>query len=329
MTGDVHTARRIVVFLVLAALVLAASAVWLPYYAIGPGPAREVAPLIRIRDRPVYGSSGRFVMTSVRINQLTAVGSLLAWLDPHRAVVSRKALYAPGESDAEEQQRAISQMDQSKLDAAYVVLHQLGDYPKEHGRGVIVESVVDGCAAEGKLFPGDLITAIDGRPIAGLRAASAAIESAPSGSTLGFDVTVDGSAEHVDLVRRPCGGERRPLVGLRMIPRFPFPVAISSGDVGGPSAGLMWAIALYDLLTPEDLTAGRTIAGTGAIGTDGTVYPIGGIEEKIVAARDAGADALLLPEGNLAEARAAGIGGIQLVPVATFDDAIAWLHRGS
>ncbi len=91
----------------------------------------------------------------------------------------------------------------------------------------------------------------------------------------------------------------------------------------------MWAITLYDLLTPGDLTDGRTIAGTGAIGIDGTVYPIGGIQEKIVAARDAGANVLLVPKGNLAEERGAGIGGIQLVPVGTFDHALAWLraHR--
>jgi PDZ domain-containing protein len=265
----------------------------------------------------------------VHINQLTAVGALMAWLDPHRAVVGRDSLYAPGESTEEEHRRAISEMDQSKLDAAYVVLRQLEDYPKEHGRGVLVESVVDGCAADGELFPGDVITAIDGRPIAGLRAASDAIESAPSGSTLSFDVTVDGKAEHVDLARRPCGGQSEPLVGLRMIPRFPFPIAISSGDVGGPSAGLMWAVTLYELLTPGDLTGGRTVAGTGAIGTDGTVYPIGGIEEKIVGAEDAGADVLLVPKGNLAEARAAGIDDIRLVPVGTFDDAIAWLRAGA
>ena len=316
-------------FLVLAAVVVGASTIWLPYYSIGPGPAREVAPLIRIGGRPVYQSSGRFVMTSVHIGQLTAVGALVAWLDPHRSVVGRQVLYAPGESSQQEQQRAISEMDQSKLDAAYVVLHELEGYPKAHGRGVVVESVVDGCAAAGELYPGDLITAIDGEPIGGLHAASTAIESAPSGSTLSFDVTVDGKPEHVDLVRRPCGGEAKPLVGLRMIPRFPFPISIASGDVGGPSAGLMWAITLYDLLTPGDLTGGRTIAGTGAIGIDGTVYPIGGIQEKIVAAKDAGANVLLVPKGNLAEARGAGIGGIQLVPVGTFDDALAWLraHR--
>jgi PDZ domain-containing protein len=318
------------VFLSLAAVVYASTAFWLPYYAIGPGPARELAPLIRVADHQVYGSAGRFVMTSVHVQQLNALGLIGAWLDPNRAVVRRESIFPAGETDQEEEQRAISDMDQSKLDATYVVLDELDDgYPKDHGDGVLIESVVPGCAADGELFPGDVVTAIDGRDVVGMRAASRAIRAAPSGSTLTFDVTVDGEPERIRLVREPCGGEREPLVGVSMIPQFPFPVTISSGDVGGPSAGLMWAVTLYDLLTPGDLTGGRTIAGTGAIGLDGSVQPIGGIAEKIVAAEDAGADVLLVPRGNLAEARAAGVDDLTLVPVASFDAALRWLRRES
>jgi PDZ domain-containing protein len=321
----VRSALRIVVSALLGAVVVAALFVPLPYYSIGPGPAREVAPLIRVKDRPVYNSAGRFVMTSVHVQQLTAAGIVWAWLDPHAVVVKRDVLYARGQTDQEEKRQAISQMDQSKLDASYVVLHELEGYPKDHGAGAVVEGVASGCAADGELFPGDVITAIDGERIDDVKEASSTIEAAPSGTSLAFDVTADGTPQHVDLVRRPCGGEKKPLVGVSMIPRFPFPIQISSGDIGGPSAGLMWAVTLYDLLTPADLTGGDTIAGTGEIGVDGTIYPIGGIAEKIVAAKDAGADVLLVPKGNLAEARAAGVGGIRLVPVGTFDAAIAWL----
>jgi PDZ domain-containing protein len=112
-----------------------------------------------------------------------------------------------------------------------------------------------------------------------------------------------------------------------MINSFPFDVSISSGDIGGPSAGLMWALGLYDLLTPGDLTGGRTIAGTGQIAVDGTVIPIAGIQEKIAAAADAGATVFLVPEDNLKAARAGGDHGLQLVPVSSFDDALAYLER--
>ena len=104
-----------------------------------------------------------------------------------------------------ERERAISQMDSSKLDASAVVLKTLEGYPKDHGDGVLVESVVTGCAADGELFPGDRILSIDGTPTDSYRQASRAIEAAPSGSTLTFDLSVDGDPETVDLVREPCG----------------------------------------------------------------------------------------------------------------------------
>jgi PDZ domain-containing protein len=184
---------------------------------------------------------------------------------------------------------------------------------------------VPGCAADGELFVGDVIHSIDGEPVDDIGQARDAIEAAPSGDSVTFDVTVDGEPETVSLERAPCGGQSKPLVGISMIESFPFPVTFSSGAIGGPSAGLSWALGFYDLLTPGDLTGGRTIAVTGALGPDGTVYPIGGIEEKVVAAEEAGADVLLLPRQNLAAARAVGSDSIQLEPVASFDEALSAL----
>jgi PDZ domain-containing protein len=301
--------------------------VYLPYYSIGPGPAREVQPLIQIEGHPRYESQGRFVLTSVEFAQLTVFGILRAWLDPDEAVVGRNVLYAPGETVLQEHQRAISQMDQSKLDAASVVLHELTTYPKAHGDGVLVEAVQPGCAADDKLFPGDLIRSIDGTTVDKRRQASAVIQAAPSGSTLRFGITVDGQPHQVSLVREPCGGQQDPHVGVYLMNSFPFAITISSGAIGGPSAGLMFALGLYDLLTPGDLTGGRTIAGTGEIGFDGTVYPIGGVGEKVVAAAADHATIFLVPTDNIADARkAVGDRPIELVPIATFDDALAYLQ---
>lgn len=318
--------RKLALLLPVAGILFIGGYVFLPYYSIGPGPARDVEPLIRIEGATRYPSEGRFVLTSVVFKQLTGFGVIGAWLDADRAVVKREQVYPSGEPVEVERVRSISQMDQSKLDATYVVLRELTDYPKEHGQGVLVEGVVDGCAADGELYPGDLIQRIEGEPVDTVRAASRAIGSAASGETLTFDVSVDGEPETVRLVREPCGGVEDPLVGVSLINSFPFDVTISSGAIGGPSAGLMWALGLYDLLTPGDLTGGRTVAGTGVIGTDGTVLPIGGIGEKLAAADDAGADLFLVPKDNLAEARAAGDHGLELVVVATFDDALAYLE---
>lgn len=310
----------------IVALAALAGSVSLPYYALAPGPARAVQPLIRFDGHPRYESEGSFVLTSARFDRLTAFGLLTAWLDPDRDVVPRSTLFAPGETAEEERERATSQMDQSKLDAALVVLRELTGYPKEHGDGVLVESVVEGCAADGELYPGDLIHAIDGTDVRTVRHARRAIEAVPSGSRLTFRVTVDGEPQTVRLVRQPCGGSEDPLVGISLINSFPFEVRIASGEIGGPSAGLMWALGLYDLLTPGDLTGGRTIAGTGVLATDGVVHAIGSIEEKVAAAAEAGATVLLVPDGNFREASSQADRGLELVSVASFEDALAYLE---
>jgi PDZ domain-containing protein len=320
--------KRLIVFLTfLSIVVIVGSYVTLPYYSEAPGPAHEVGPLIQFTGHQRYDSQGRFVLTSVleSVQRLTAIGALGAWLDPNRAVVPENELLFSGETQQQEHQRSISEMDQSKLDAVAAVLSELAAYPKHHGNGVLIESVAPGCPAQGNLFPGDLITSIDGSPVTLRREASKAIDAVPVGQPIRFEVHAGGSTETVDLSRAPCGQNGQPLVGISTLQNFPFKVSISSSNIGGPSAGLMWALGLYDLLTPADLTQGRTIAGTGAIDRSGTVFPIGGVSEKLIAARRAGADVFLVPRQNLAEAKASA-GGLRLIPVGSLQDALDFLR---
>jgi PDZ domain-containing protein len=315
-------------FLGLASLVLllAASIVagWvkLPYYSLGPGPANEVTPLIRVDGPQTYGSSGHLVMTTVRFEQLTPLRMLGAWLDPAVSVVKQEELYPPGLDDQKEAALAAEQMEQSKVDATSVVLRQLEGYPKERGRGALVEATFLGCSAFDRVEPGDVINEIDGTPIPNKAAASRAIGAARPGTPIVFEVESGGSRT---LTRRRCAGSKDPLVGVSLVQPFPFEVSISSGEVGGPSAGLMWALGLYDLLTPVDLTDGRTIAGTGTIDLRGRVGPIGGIRDKVVAAERAGAEIFLAPAGNAKELRGVDTGDMRLISVGTFDQALARL----
>jgi Lon-like protease len=323
--------RRALPYVPLALAIVAvfiAGFVPLPYYALGPGPAREVQPLISVDGPPVYQSDGRFVMTTVEFRQVTGVGALLAWLNPDEHVVASDQLFPEGETREQEDRRAISQMDQSKIDATSVVLDALEGYRHAHGKGSLIRATVQGCSADGRLFPGDVVLEINGDAIRDATAASRAIESIPSGRALTFVVRPLGTDrdEEIRLVRQPCGGSTEPLVGVSMIDDFPFEVSIRSGDVGGPSAGLMWALGLYDALTPGDLTDGRTIAGTGTITPDGTVGPIGGIEDKVLAADGIGASELLVPVEDVAAARAVAVPGLRLVPVRSFDRAVSFLE---
>jgi PDZ domain-containing protein len=313
-----------------AALLLAAAWVPLPYYSEGPGPAREVVPLIRVDGHTTY-DSGRLVMTTVSFRQLTGVLALIAWLDPDKRIVGQDLLYPGGQTVAQERQRALSQMDTSKLAAVSVVLSALTDYrpvadlPPGQGDGVVIETVYEQCPAEGRLFAGDLVDSIDGNQIHDVADASKAMGAVAPGDPLTFHVSAGGEQHDVTVTRGDCPVTDRPIVGITMVNDFPFHVVISSGDVGGPSAGLMWGLGLYDLLTPGDLTGGRLVAGTGEMGLDGSVHPIGGIGDKIVAARGVGADLFLVPKDNLAEARTVDAGDMRLVPVGSFDEALAAL----
>ena len=134
---------RIVALVVLFALAFAAAWIRLPYYAVGPGPANDVATLIHVQDVPRYGSEGTFIMTNVLWQQVTALQSLVAWIDESRFIVGEDVIYPPGVDREQEQERAISQMDQSKIDASIVVLTELFDYPEEHGNGALGHRVLD------------------------------------------------------------------------------------------------------------------------------------------------------------------------------------------
>ena len=317
-------AARIAAWGLLAVVVVAAGWLRLPYYGEGPGPSREIAPLIRIDGAERYDSGGTFVMTTVRWYQLTPLSALRVWLDDAWRIRSRDEIYPPGVDRDVEERRAVSEMDQSQLHATYVVLSRLSGYPDEaKGRGVLVESTYPGCPADGRLYPGDLVMSIDGEPVASSESLTATLGEMRVGVAFTVRIEVADEVREVELRRERCIEERtRAYVGAGFVDAFPFDVQMENQEVGGPSAGLMFALGLYDLLTPGDLTAGHTIAGTGALGLDGSVGPIGGIAEKAIAAERSGASIFLVPADNMDEVAGMGVGDLQLVPVATFDDAL-------
>jgi PDZ domain-containing protein len=299
--------------------------VTLPYYEEGPGPAKDVEPLFEVSDHRTFQSGGHFVLTSVSFIPVNVFQAVAAWLDPNRTLVGQSAFVAPGETPAQADRRAVSEMDQSKIDAAAVVLSRLTEYPKLHGRGVLVEATDPELPAWNHLFPGDVIVSLAGKPTPDVHTLDRLAHGLRPGETVRINLLVDGQHESIRLAPVHVKGEEDPKFGFVPLPAFPFPITISSGDIGGPSAGLMWALGLYDLLTPGDLADGETVAGTGVIGLDGRVGPIGGVQQKVFAAERAGAKVFLVPQGNLAEARGVAE-GIRLVPVKRLSDALRFLR---
>jgi PDZ domain-containing protein len=316
----------------LIALVPVAALAWvlylvpIPYFVISPGPAQNVLSLIHIEEQAVYPAQGRLLLTAVNLRQSNVYQALWAWADSTQAVVPEGEILVPGESPEQEVRRQLSEMDTSKIDAAYVALRAFANYPEEHGKGVLVESVFPGSPADGKLFAGDLIESVDGEPIDDPEELGNLIREAGVERTV--TVRIRAVEETHDVSIRPARvqGVDYPIIGVAGVENFPFPLSIESGNIGGPSAGLMWTLGLADLLTPGDLTGGKTIAGTGTIDLEGNVGPIGGIAEKVIAAERAGARVFFAPRLDAPEARRVA-DRMAVVPVATFMDAVRYLQQ--
>jgi PDZ domain-containing protein len=320
-------------FSLVPVLVLAVvlSLVRIPYFVVSPGPAEDVLPRIHITGHPTFPPAGHLLLTSVfeSPRQVNVYQAFWAWIDPASAVVPERDILPPGQTPEQNIQVQVTEMDTSKIDAAYVALSQYAGYPESHGRGVLVERVVPGTPSDGKLLTGDVILALDGKPVANPDELGGLIQAADRNPIM-FSVQSPernrGRPFDVSITPGKVPGLNHRGIGIGSVPNFPFRLRIDSGDIGGPSAGLMWTVGLADLLTPGDLTRGRTIAGTGAIELDGRVDPIGGVEEKVVAAERAGARVFFVPAQNAAAARSAAH-DIIIVPVSTFRDAIAYLER--
>jgi Lon-like protease len=320
--------RRILLTLAPAVvLALCLYAVDLPYFVEGPGSAKAVLPLIDIDGTETYSSKGDYLLTTVNVGRVNVFDALAAWVDPTEHLVPEEAILAPGLSDREYERVVQSQMDQSKIAAVAVALERLTEYPRDHGPGAIVQDAIPGSPSEGKLFAGDLITTVDGDPLAGLAELRERVEEAGPSALLRLTVepVEGGEARRVEIRPRLLPDAERPVIGVYTVANFPFQVRIESGTIGGPSAGLMWALGVIDLLTPGDLTGGRTLAGTGSVDLNGNVGPIGGVTLKLATAAKAGAESFLVPQGNLAEAREAGT-DIELVPVSTVGQAVRALE---
>jgi PDZ domain-containing protein len=321
--------RKLLVLVPAAALALCLYAVPLPLFVEGPGPARDVLPLIDIDGTATYQPEGRLLFTTVNVGRVNVYDAVAAAFDEEYHVVPEDLVIPEGLTDEEYDRISLSQMGASKIAAVSSALTRLTDYPREHGPGALVYATSPGSPAAGRLFPGELITAVDGEPIGDVDELGALIEDAGAGATLAVTVeAMEGSGDprtvELRTIRHRDG---RPIIGIVPVANFPFDVSIQSGRVGGPSAGLMWSIGVTDLLTPGDLAGGRTLAGTGGIDLRGRVRPIGGVGLKVLAAERAGADVFLLPRSNLQEARELAE-DIEVVGIASLDQALEYLESG-
>jgi PDZ domain-containing protein len=259
--------------------------------------------LISVSGRPTYPARGTLDMTTVEVfggpgRRLSLAQVLRSWVSRTQAVVPVEQVFPPGQTPQQVKTENAAEMSQSQQDATAAGLREVGLVVPER---ISVASVDKNLPAAAVLRPGDVITALNGRPVddtAALRAGIAALRP-------GTDVTVQvrRSGSTVQLRTRTGAQGGRTVLGVSLDPSFEFPVHVTfaTRDVGGPSAGMMFALGIYDLLTPGELTGGQQVAGTGTIDPAGQVGPIGGIAQKLVGARSAGARWFLAPQANCTE----------------------------
>lgn len=319
----------------LMALAIFSVVLWnveLPYLAWSAGPTPEVVDLLTVEGAEQYPVEGDLYMLTVSQQDLNVYELLAALTDPQVDVLERTAVRPIGVTQEEYQRQSRERMDESKVAAISVALDRLGYDVTVEGEGVEVVSVLEGTPAEGVLVAGDIITAINGEPVFVGTDATAEISTYQIGETITLTV-----ARGEDIVEVPVTliehnqNQGLPMVGFGPAthnPRFVFPidVEIDSSNIGGPSAGMMYTLAIMNVLTPEDLTHGYRIAGTGTISTQGDVGAIGGVRQKVVGATLSGAEYILVPEANYDEALTADIESAEIVAVETIDEALEFLE---
>ncbi|MFB7595896.1 PDZ domain-containing protein [Streptomyces sp. NPDC056160] len=344
-----RTATMLASTLMLIALLCAGVFLPVPYAEMSPGPTvntlsdHDGEPVLQISGRKTYPTDGNLNMTTVRVTspdyRMNLVEAVYGWLAHDDKIVPHDTLYPNGKTEQQSSQENAEEFSQSQESAKVAALKELGVPVRSW---VIVSTVVKGTPAQGRLHAGDVIKAVDGTAVKEPADVAklvtrhkpgqdvvftivpakdqAAAEKAHRTATATKDVTIT-TAQSDD------GGAKRAVVGISAGTdhTFPFTIDIKLADVGGPSAGLMFALGIYDKLTPGSLTGGKFVAGTGTIDDDGKVGPIGGVELKTIGARDKGARYFLTPADNCAAAAQDPPSGLTLVKVGTIGDALGAL----
>ncbi len=315
---------------VLAGLVVAAVTT-VPYVALTPGPTINTLgklsgkELIQVTGRRTYPAGGNLNLVTVSYTggpntDFNIFSALRAWLTPDDAVVPASEIYSPGQTQQQVVQQDTQQMLGSQQDATAAALCYL------HINFKVVDKVAStskGTPAYGVLHPGDVITAVDGTPVDCHHNIVNMIRDRKPGAPVTLTIDRKGVARTIRLATKDVGGQ--PVVGVALAPSsyvFPFTIKINLTNIGGPSAGLMFALGIVDKLTPDNLTGGRFIAGTGEISPAGAIEPIGGIQQKMAGARSAGATIFLAPAANCPDTVGAVPAGLRVVKVSTLAGAV-------
>lgn len=305
--------------------------VQVPFVALGPGPTFDTlgsvngAQVVTVTGHSTYRTSGQLRMVTVSLtDQVTLFAALGLWMSGRFALAPREDYYLPGESQQQVEQQNAQAFQQSQSNAEVAALRYLG-YPVQ----VLAAQLVKNSPAASLIRAGDRLIVVNGKQINSVEDVYNALINTTPGQVVGVTVQTGSQAPRSVSVKLGSNPDRKQgFLGISPAPnaQVPFQVNISLANVGGPSAGLMFALAVVDKLTPANVNDGLSVAGTGQIDDLGNVSQIGGIPFKLVAAREAGATVFLTPADNCSEAAAHVPSGLRLVKVTSLTSAIQELH---
>lgn len=296
------------------------AAVPVPFVALGPGPTFDTLgevegkPVVAIEGTPVKPTTGHLNMTTVsQKDGLTLGQAMVFWASGDEQLVPRDLVFPPEKSRDDIKNAQTADFQRSEDNAEYAALNYL-KYPK----AVTAERINDPGPSVGKLQAGDAILAVDGTTITDIDAFTALLKATKPGQEIVVDYRRRDNSTgttRITLGRNDDRDYGYLGIAVQDAPWAPFTVDFNLANIGGPSAGLMFSLAVIDKLTDGDLNGGKFVAGTGSIGADGTVGPIGGISHKMPAAQHAGATVFLVPKENCDEARTVHGNTMELVKV--------------
>jgi PDZ domain-containing protein len=299
----------------------------LDYVAFSPGSVEDVTDHMMI-EGDVSEPVGDFFFLTVSAEDVNVFEYIEATFDDEIDLTRRNRVRREGESQEEFLRRSLASMEESKRAATYVAMTKLGYEPQ--GRGALITDLVSDSPAIGLFEMGDIVVAINGIDVTLAEEVIDIVGEFGPGDTVTLTVRhgEDEATDDIDVTLAPNPDDpSKGLIGVFLTTSVEFDVQvdIDSGNIGGPSAGMMYTLGIMNLLTPEDMTKGHLVAGTGTIRFDGTIGPIGGVRQKIFAARDAGASYALVPIDNYHDAADAADDDLEVVAVATIDDALEFL----
>ncbi len=303
------------------------SAVTVPFVSLGPGPTFDTLgevegkEVVDIEGTDVHPTTGHLNMTTVSQSDGLTLGQALAlWMSGNEQLLPRDLVYPPDKTRDQVDEENSTDFKHSEDNAEYAALSFL-KYPM----AVTVETVTDPGPSAGKLQPGDAIDMVNNTPVANLDQFTSVVKNTKPGDQLIVDYRRKNGPIGTTTITLGANPDRDSGflgVGVRDAPWAPFTIDFNLANIGGPSAGLMFSLAVVDKLTTGDLNGGKFIAGTGTITGEGKVGSIGGITHKMFAAKEAGATAFLVPADNCAEALTAHDDDLTLMKVDTLEGAV-------